>query len=460
VSTHLDASGSAFRHSLAAIAAIAITLVARGASAGNVDTFFLSNDAAIAGGAVTATAVGGGAVWYNPAGMAAEQRSHVDVNASAYLLRFGSNPDLTVSPGFSADRRKLATLDLAAVPTALTFTRTFGQLHIGAGIFTPSRTTGYPRTTVRAQAPGTTPLEVTIDENDHSSELYAGVAAGHELAPGLRAGVAVFGYYGSRVLTGGFGVSSSAAPNQVDSYLEHATVDQIRLGLQVTWGLQWASRNKLWRAGLVFRSPVFQVYEITQQLSMTAVSLPTAAPPSSTFDLLFNENTGLRSSVLRPMRVHAGVARSLGAATVSFDASLQAPFVDSLRGPQKAVVNGRAGLRAPLGDWLTLGGGLYTDLSSGQGPIQSGEARLDFYGASLGIELGSPYRVREHGARADQERSLVMGTTIAFAYAVGVGGLGDLSVGNGGSGLTTLALIEDRIVAHEFVLHLGSTLAF
>jgi hypothetical protein len=65
---------------------------AREAWAGNLDTFMLGNDAAMKGAAVTATARGSTAIWYNPAGVSGEKFQSVDVSFSAYAIRFGGSP--------------------------------------------------------------------------------------------------------------------------------------------------------------------------------------------------------------------------------------------------------------------------------------------------------------------------------------------------------------------------------
>ena len=65
-----------------------LLLLARPAYAGNEDEILLGNDAALMGGAITATTADGSALWYNPAGLAASRLDAVDVSANAFTARW------------------------------------------------------------------------------------------------------------------------------------------------------------------------------------------------------------------------------------------------------------------------------------------------------------------------------------------------------------------------------------
>jgi hypothetical protein len=84
------------------------------ALAGNLDAFYLSGDAALQGGAITATARGGGATYYNPAGLAELPGLRLDVSVNAVAVRLGGHPDVDATvPGTKIER--LTTLDLNIV---------------------------------------------------------------------------------------------------------------------------------------------------------------------------------------------------------------------------------------------------------------------------------------------------------------------------------------------------------
>ena len=430
------------------------------AHAGNSDTFFLGNDAAMQGGAVTATTRGGSAVWYNPAGLAVTTHDSVDVSASAYLLRFGGSPDLKPTDGSAWTRRKLSTLDLSAVPTAFAIVRRISGWTFGLGLFVPNRVVETPRTSLRTRASDTAPAaELTVDDNDRFTEYYAGLSVGHTLSSRLRLGVSVFGYYSSAFDTRAQSVSSGDSPTTSAYAITHSTLDQQRLGLQVVWGLQWDAA-KTWHVGFVFRSPVFQLYQLSQLIQVDAASNTGGAPPDSRFDLTFAEKYGIQATRLHPMRAHVGVSHEVGSGSVAVDASLQPPFHDiAASRVTSTVVNGRAGGRMPISENVWVGAGVFTDLAPTRNLTRAGDAAIDYYGASIAIDLATPYNVlSDRAKRPAPVRSLIMSTTLALSYAFGTGRLANLGLAADGSGALTIAPVGDNVTVHEFVLHIGSTL--
>jgi hypothetical protein len=428
------------------------------ARAGNSDTFFLGNDAALQGGAVTARAQGGSAVWYNPAGLAATTYDSVDVGASAYLLRFGGNPDLRPVSPVASTSKKLSSLDLGAVPTALSLTRMIFGWNFGLGIFVPNRTVQFPRTSVVTQPSGGVPAELTIDGNDRFSEYYAGLSVGRALTSRLRLGVSVFGYYASTLDTRGQSSSSGADASSSAFSITHSTLDQQRLGIQLVWGLQYDAA-KDWQVGFVFRSPVFQLYELSQEVDMSgSVDAASATPRQSSYQQTFGENLGIKSRRLRPMRAHVGVAHQIGPANLAIDGSLQPPFRDAtIEKETDTVVNARVGLRAPLSDSVQVGAGFFTDLAPTRKLTRTGDTAIDYYGVSLAIDLATPYSVVDHEPK--KPRSLIMSTTLAISYAFGSGRLANQGLDADANGLLRIVPVTESVAVHEFVFHIGSTLA-
>ena len=171
-----------------------VALLSRPVVAGNLDTFYLGNDAAMLGGAVTATATSGSASWYNPAGVGASGYSNIEVNASAYLLRFGGTSDLEGTPGVPASKRKLSSLDVNAVPTALSVKRRILGLDVALGVFVPIRTVSYPRTSIQVRPANRPPEALTLDGNLRTTDYYAGFSVGRALQPNLRQHLRFFCY--------------------------------------------------------------------------------------------------------------------------------------------------------------------------------------------------------------------------------------------------------------------------
>lgn len=436
---------------LAAAASTGLAVTARYASAGNVDTFMLGNDAVMMGGAVTATARGSTAIWYNPAGLVGEKFQSVDVSFNAYAIRFGGSPDLTVDESRGGSRMKLTTLDFSPVPTTLAYTRRIGTWQVGAGLFVPNRSVSFPRTLVRV-SDGDRVTTVAQDGNSRFSEYYAGLSVGRALTPRFRIGVGLFGYFSSQVDTETLSVGSATPSSQIFAY-EHATIDQIRLGSQLVWGLQWSPKDD-WQLGVTFRSPVLSAYQLTQIVNLSGASVVEGEATSSAD---FQEKTGGQRVVLRPMRVHLGGGWKRDRWQVGLDGSVQAPHrADRVEDSTNAVWNVRAGVLHTFSEKLAVGGGVFTDLSPYDATTSVRHGSIDYYGVSVALRLGELLIVRsEDDARA---RSLIFGSTFALSYALGTGVLGNQELSPVQGGART-ALRLDSVTAHEFVLHVGSTLS-
>ncbi len=418
------------------------------AHAGNDGAFYLGNDAALLAGAATASAQGASATWYNPARVAVGNADDFDLSGSAYLLRFGGTPDLEAAPGYRATRQRLAALDLTAVPTAVAVRRKLLGLDIGAGLFVPTRAVVYARTLVRAEpADGSAPSEVAIDGNSTFTEYYGGLAVGRALTSRLRVGGAVFGYYSSRIETTIIGARRVGAGFITSS----GTVAGQRIGAQLVTGLSWRAAPSV-ELGFTLRSPVLQLASQVQATNISSSQIGSAADASLVFD---ERALGADTLLLVPLRAEVGTAIDLdGRTTVAADLRLRGRLANERAETSVVpVADVRAGLRRQVGTNLWLGAGAFTD-RSGQ-PRGSGTSTiLDFYGGTIGVELGKPYRVLADGD--EKPRTLRFSTAVAISYAVGVGSVGNLAVAPRGA-LFELQPQRDDVTAHEFMFHVGSS---
>src|SRR5438094_7879963 len=64
------------------------------AHAGNEDTYLFGDHASLMAGAVSPTANGTGAVWYNPAGLGLGTRSKLELSGSAFMLQIRPIPNM------------------------------------------------------------------------------------------------------------------------------------------------------------------------------------------------------------------------------------------------------------------------------------------------------------------------------------------------------------------------------
>lgn len=437
----------------ASVALVALALSAfgtRDAFAGNLDTFMLGNDAAMMGGAVTATARGATAIWYNPAGLDGAKFQSVDVSFNAYAIRFGGSPDLTADESKGGSRQKLTNLDISPVPTALAYTRRFGSWQVGAGLFVPNRSLSLPRTLVRV-TDGNRVTSVVLDGNNRFSEYYAGISVGRALTPRFRIGVGFFGYYSNRIDTEAQ-YADSTTPTDRAFVFSHTTTDQLRLGGQLVWGMQWSPADA-WQLGVTFRSPLLSAYQSTQTVGLSGAS----AEGERESNVVFDEKKGGARTVHRPMRAHFGAGWKHDAWQLALDGSVQAPYsAERVDDSTDAVWNVRAGVLRTVSDKVSVGGGVFTDLSPYDPATAVRRGSIDYYGVTVALRLAELLEVRSEND--PKERPLVFGSTFALSYAFGTGTLGNQELSPIPGGART-ALRFDPVTAHEFVFHVGSTLS-
>ncbi|HEU4539349.1 MAG TPA: hypothetical protein VFS00_34760, partial [Polyangiaceae bacterium] len=104
---------------LAAGAALALACPGR-AFAQNTDSFFFSDEAAMAAGAVAATTRDSGAIWYNPAGLGGVKRGQIDLSASAFGLRMRQVPKaFTLSYPSGPRSSDVSATSIVSAPIAL-----------------------------------------------------------------------------------------------------------------------------------------------------------------------------------------------------------------------------------------------------------------------------------------------------------------------------------------------------
>lgn len=404
---------------------------------------------------MTATSEGGGAIWYNPAGLAHLGGGRVDVSVNGYAVRFGGNP--TLSGGEGATVQTLGRLDLNVVPTALSITQKFGRVGLGIGVFVPTQGVNILRTLVREDASETEGLEFSTNLYERYQSYHAGPSIGFSPTEELDLGASLLATYQTLLGLGSLGIVARTPAGAVilnQNYLN----DAIQVGAQFVLGAKWRPRRD-WFFGVTVRTPALRIAQILQTIeSETTVVAGSTEPSSST---RFRDDFGLRATVISPFRFHFGAAHTVDRYLVSADMSLMLPFTDanlSLR--QRATWNGRVGIRRDVTPGLAIGGGFFTDMSTFETPREFGESQVNYYGVTAALDLKNPYLVSAKGSTTlEKPAELVFGTSVALSYALGVGtvmsGLARYDAMNG----LSLENLRSDVVAHEITLHIGSTLA-
>jgi hypothetical protein len=428
-------------------------LIASTARAGNADAVYLSADAMLQGGAITADALGGGAIWYNPAGLARMPGLRVDVSVNAYALRFGGHPDF--EGGQETHIERLQALDLNVVPASLTITRNFGPVGLGLGVFVPLQRKTFLRTqVVQDETAEHAGVNFGLDLYDTVQEYAAGPSIGIALHPAIDFGASLFINYRSILQTASVSGSSTAGGVET-AFLSHATVDAQQLGAQLVLGVKLRP-SRATKIGFTIRLPPLQFYELRQSVSQEA-----SGDPMSPGGASFEQHSGFVTSVLSPPRFHAGISREFGRSRIAADVSYQSRLYASGREEDFFPTwNVRAGGRHSISETVAVGGGIFTDRSSARTPRFFGESKFHFYGVTAALEFGTPYVVSARGSKKlDPPGKMVFGTSIGLSYAIG---LGDVVRGQvGGASRSEDVLFQEvsaQAIAHEITLHFGSTL--
>ena len=157
--------------------AIALLVAPVAAKAGNTDDVIAGNDVALTGGAVVANVHTGGAMWFNPAGVARLDSRSVDLTGAVLSYTIVSAPgSLAIESGEQSAGDYSA---LQAIPRALTFVASpRPELRWGIGFFYSRSLSRFLQDTVSTAADSTEPSEfyATADETNSLYHLSSAVA--------------------------------------------------------------------------------------------------------------------------------------------------------------------------------------------------------------------------------------------------------------------------------------------
>lgn len=428
-------------------------------------TAYYGDAAAMTGGSGMALYRGGGASWYNPAGLVGNRRSQVDLTASVFILRFRDAAGLleTRSPG-QVHVADLGTLTFDTIPSSLVFKRRLSKrVHAAVGLFVTEQDSWSVRDVLELTEPFGGSLSRYYQRTTISSKLqtyHLGGMVSWEVTPRLRLGWGLFGVYSRfsyefRDLTASH-LEDEATSELTDPWLYTYDVSAgfTIWGLRLTMGLQW-ELPKGWHLGLLVRSPTLVLHRKTRLDELLTFADASAAPGDLAGLFLKLDDTEEIAALTTPMEMVAGLAYRSRAFFVGLEGELQLPLnnFSTYLSDITPQWNLRAGGRVFVSERIALGAGLFTERSLHRTLLFVGDRRMDFYGGTIGLKWRKAHSIRDR-TRND---ALVFTTTIALRYAYGTGSLrgyiNDLVGPETGP--------VDRIHrVHELALYLGSSLYF
>jgi hypothetical protein len=424
------------------------------AVAGNDDEILVGNRASMTGGAVSATVSDASSIWYNPAGLGGDPRDKIDVSATAYSLRVYTVPGfLSSTAGGSEDG---SVTEFVSVPTQIAYVRRVAPgWSLGLGYFAP-RISNYVLREGLNQNGDPLGSQWQVAATIADAQHIAAAALGGTIAPGIRLGMSLIGGYATITES----VSLFAAlkrEGQTELLSSNALfATRMQLSLEAGLGLQIeVARNLTW--GLNFRTPRLQLYRdtdisINQSMAIGGDTTDIAANAQRLHD------AGFELEFLRAGKAGFALAYQFGGGWIAgeFDVqpALHRPDVDVDR---RAIVNARVGVYQPVSPSIALGAGLFTDRSSDavRWSLLSGGG--DFYGGSVGIEIGNEH----HLAATEPVTSLLFSTFFALRYAFSDGYFGSV-VGRSDPqpGDDPFQTTRNTLRVHEIAFYVGSALHF
>ncbi len=426
------------------------------ARAGNDDELFVGNQAAMLGGAISATVKDSSATWYNPAGLGEIERDQVDVSATVYTLRLYNAPRFIESTTGEVDDGSVA--EFVVAPSQIAYVRRLSPTtSLGLGYFVPRASNYVLREALvagRSSERSDWQLAASIAEVQHT----AAAAIGHAISPQIRVGASLIGGYGtsthSIILFGSRLNARQAAAGSSTNLIGTETRVTFELGL----GLQ-LNLTDHWVMGIAVRSPQLQLYASSDAvLNQLTASLEDPENPVIGFAPSHDQESagpGLR----RAGRAGLAIAYVYDRGRVSAEIDVQ-PAIEreELELDRKTLVNARVGFYHSLGGALALGLGFFTDRLGEAESWSFVSGGGDFYGGTVGLELSNEHLL----APSERVSSLIFNSVFALRYAFSDGDFGTIVVDPDSiaSGEGPFNSVKRDLIVHELGLYVGSGLRF
>lgn len=385
------------------------------ARAGNTEDIVAGSDVALTGGAVVANVHTGGAMWFNPAGVARLDSRSVDLTGAVLSYNIIQAPGaLSLESGEQSAGQFSA---LQAIPRALTFVASpRPALRWGVGFFFSRSRSKFLQDAVVRDGAGVDATEIYATADGNRSLYHVSSALAWKKSDRLLLGggfdLVIAAQRRTEILSGVFSSGNAGTFNR--SFNQALSGG----GLQIKGGLQWAPIPEV-RIGWMAATPSYLVYVNEESTDTRQVAEPGETPQfeGAQVDDIRGGWYGVERGLTRFGIAYLGSWGWLEAdLVVGFP--LQSEVFDL---DWNATADVRLGGVFRLTERLKLGAGFFTDFSPETTPDRFGDTQIDFYGFTVGIDFANREAPPSPG-----EEGFYLAFAVAVRYAYGTGQLGGL----------------------------------
>ena len=435
------------------------------ATAGNQNSFFLGDDAALAAGAIGAITRDSEAIWYNPAGLGGNDRTRLSVSGTTFMLRMQTvdNGVQTTLPS-GVYKQNLSGNEYLAVPSALTFaTDINSDISIGFGVYMPqysdfSFNNSLNKTENFTSLPGTVNFSQGFDLDTLATEYDIGGAFGWQLAENFRVGAGLFVVYertrfNQNLFEDIESADGSGAVTQF--YVSNDRILVSTLGTRATLGAQFDPVED-WHIGLTLFSPTFQIYSWGQYSSDHAISgVDASGLPVTTAGRTASTISEWEGDMVEPFHSQISIAWEQPDLWIGLSGDIYLPLKNSgLFIDKKLTWNIAAGSKFKISEKFYGGAGFFTDNSDDKAPSSFGNSQVNYYGITFGTEFRTPIH-------RESEKPIIFSTVLSGRYALGIGHVGAMICDpDKGQNITNATSTPISVIFNELSLYVGTALYF
>ncbi|MGB8331467.1 MAG: hypothetical protein WCE62_15180 [Polyangiales bacterium] len=398
------------------ILAIALLVIPQVAVADNNDQVVAGTDVALTGGAVVANVHTGGALWYNPAGVARLDGQSVTLSGALIEYSIVHAPGALSIEGGEQSGGEYTSLHV--VPRAFVYVAApQPNLRWGIGLFYSRSLNRFIQDSVSTASGSSEPAQFFASANERTFVYHLSSAVAWKHSKKLLVGGAFDLVMASQRVSEG--VSGAYAQGQGGALSLDVNQSISGGGLQIKAGVQWAPINAV-RIGWMVAMPSYLAF-----LSERSTSTQTWAPPTGSPQFTGNQIDQVNAAWagVEPGLTRLGVAYLGSWGWVESDLVVAFPLHTSqLDIDLNATADVQVGGVFRVTDHLKLGCGFFTDFSAEPTPSRFAETDVDFYGFTVGADF-----VNREQTEENSQDGFYLALAIAFRYAHGTGTMGGVT---------------------------------